>query len=94
MSNITNNNPVEIKEKAALKAALEDVSRSFDKDELDRIIHEEFFNEEAPFCSEIVDAAIRRRLLMDGIALDDDTMQRKREQLIYGVLKEIFKTDK
>lgn len=42
----------------------------------------------------LVDAAAARLLLLDGVELNADTLQREREKMIYGVLKEIFKPKK
>ena len=81
----------EIMDYATLMQALEDTDRTFSKDELTDIINDQFFNDATPLDAELVDAAIARMLLLDGVALDEASMQRQRKSVIYGVLKRILK---
>ncbi|MBQ8618159.1 MAG: hypothetical protein IJ418_11730, partial [Clostridia bacterium] len=57
-------------------------------------IHREFFEDKNPLDAGIVDAAVARLLLLDGVELNANTLQRERERMIYGVLKEIFKPER
>lgn len=81
-------------DKKTLLHKLNDSSHAFSQAELDAIIHDEFFNEAQPMDSDIVDAALTRRMQLNGIAFDDLSVQKERERMIYEVLKEIFKTGK
>lgn len=81
-------------DKTALRDALLDTGHAFTKDELARIIDNEFFNDANPLDDDLVEAAIARMLLLDGVTLDEGTMQRERERMIYGVLKKIVRGDK
>lgn len=68
---------------------LNDAGQSFTGAELDAIIHGEFFKVQA-LDSEIVDAALTRRMQLNGIALDEVSIQKERERMIYEILKKIF----
>jgi len=81
-------------EKASLLEALNDVAHLFTKGELEAIINNEFFNDENCLNTDIVDAAVTRLLLLEGIELNEATLQQSRERMIYGVLKKIFKPEK
>lgn len=78
-------------DKASLLNALTDTDRPFTRDELESVIHIEFFNDENPLDSDLVDAAISRIMLLEGKVPNADTMQKEREQMIYRILKEILK---
>ena len=43
---------------------------------------------------DIVDAALARLMLLDGITLNEETLQRQREEMIYWVFKKILKPRK
>lgn len=79
-------------QKAALLKALEDLSRSFTKAELDTIIYDEFFNGAKAFNMDVVDAALRRKMQLEGLAINKESVQKEREHMIYEVIKEIFKS--
>lgn len=85
---------MKIEDKAALAQALADQGRSFSREELEEIIQNEFFNDDNPLDIDIVDAALARLMLLDGIPLNDETLQRQREEMIYGVFKKILKPRK
>ena len=85
---------MKIEDKAALAQALADQGRSFSREELESIIQNEFFNDDNPLDIDIVDAALARLMLLDGIPLNDETLQRQREEMIYGVFKKILKPRK
>lgn len=85
---------MKIEDKAALAQALADQGRSFNREELEDIIQNEFFNDDNPLDIDIVDAALARLMLLDGIPLNDETLQRQREEMIYGVFKKILKPHK
>lgn len=85
---------MKIEDKAALAQALADQAHSFSRDELEKIIQNEFFNDDNPLDIDIVDAALARLMLLDGIPLNDETLQRQREEMIYGVFKKILKPRK
>lgn len=78
-------------DKKTLLQKLNNPNHVFSQAELDAIIHNEFFNETQPMDSDIVDAALTRRMQLNGIAFDDVSIQKERERMIYSVLKEIFK---
>lgn len=84
----------DLTDKAAIRAIIADIEWEFTRAELQKIIHWEFFEDENPLDTELVDAAAARLLLLDGVKLNVDTLQREREKMIYGVLKEIFKPEK
>ncbi len=83
----------EITGKEALKSALADMDWEFSKDELSNIIENEFFNDENELDTALVDLAIARTLLLDGVSLDEATLQQERERMIYGVLKRILRPE-
>lgn len=85
---------MKIEDKAALAQALADQAHSFSREELESIIQNEFFNDDNPLDIDIVDAALARLMLLDGIPLNDETLQRQREEMIYGVFKKILKPRK
>ena len=85
---------MKIEDKATLAQALADQRRSFNREELEDIIQNEFFNDDNPLDIDIVDAALARLMLLDGIPLNDETLQRQREEMIYGVFKKILKPRK
>ena len=72
---------------------LNDASLSFTEAELDAIIHDEFFKAQS-LDSDIIDAALTRRMQLNGIAFDEVSIQKERERMIYDILKEIFKAEK
>lgn len=84
----------DLTDKAAIRAIIADIEWEFTRAELQEIIHREFFEDENPLDAGLVDTAVARLLLMDGIELNADTLQREREKMIYGVLNEIFKRKK
>ena len=81
-------------DKKMLLQRLLDANESFTVGELDEIIHNEFFNSSQPMDSDIVDAALSRRMQLNGIVLDDLYVQKERERMIYEVLKEVFRANK
>ena len=85
---------MKIEDKAALAQALADQAHPFSREELEGIIQDEFFNDDNPLDIDIVDAALARLMLLDGIPLNDETLQRQREEMIYGVFKKILKPRK
>lgn len=91
-----NGNPAvpALDDKAGIRSIIADMDWEFSRDELQCIIHNEFFNDANPLDTGLVDAAIARLMLMDGIDLNADTLQRERERMIYGILKDIFNQQK
>lgn len=85
---------MKIEDKAMLAQSLADQAHSFSREELEEIIQNEFFNDDNPLDIDIVDAALARLMLLDGIPLNDETLQRQREEMIYGVFKKILKPRK
>ena len=85
---------MKIEDKAMLAQALADQGHSFSREELEDIIQNEFFNDDNPLDVDIVDAALARLMLLDGMPLNDETLQRQREEMIYGVFKKILKPRK
>lgn len=85
---------MKIEDKAALAQALADQAHSFSREELEAIIQNEFFNDDNPLDIDIVDAALARLMLLDGIPLNEESLQRQREEMIYGVFKKILKPRK
>ena len=89
------NRPVpDLADKAAIRAIIADTEWEFTRAELQEIIHREFFEDKNPLDAGIVDAAVARLLLLDGVELNANTLQRERERMICGVLKEIFKLER
>ena len=76
---------------AELLQALANTEREFSRVELTRIINNQFFNNRLSLNADLVDAAIARILLLDGVTLDEASLQRERERMIYGVLSKILK---
>lgn len=91
-----NGNPAApaLDDKAGIRSIIADMDWEFSRDELRSIIHNEFFNDANPLDAGLVDAAIARLMLMDGIDLNADTLQMERERMIYGILKDIFNQQK
>lgn len=56
-------------------------------------IEDEFFIDENDLDTVLVDLAVARMLLLDGVAIDETNLQQKRERMIYGVLKMILKPE-
>lgn len=79
-------------DKAAIREIIEDKEWEFTRAELQMIIHREFFEDENPLDMELIDAAVTRLLLLEGIEINADILQREREKMIHDVLKEVFKT--
>ena len=77
-------------DRATIRAITADTEWEFTQAELQKIIHREFFEDETPLDAGLVDAAVARLLLLDGIPLNADTLQCEREKMIYDILKEIF----
>ena len=80
-------------DKAVLKAKLASLDWEFTKGELAEMIENEFFNDTNGLDTALVDLAVARMLLLDGISLDDATLQQEREKMIYGVLRRILKPE-
>ena len=85
---------MKIEDKAALAQALTDQAHSFSREKLEEIIQNEFFNDDNPLDIDIVDAVLARLMLLDGIPLNEESLQRQREEMIYGVFKKILKPRK
>ena len=85
---------MKIEDKAELAQALADQAHPFNREELEGIIQNEFFNDDNPLDIDIVDAALARLMLLDGIPLNEESLQRQREEMIYGVFKKILKPRK
>ena len=85
---------MKIEDKAALAQALADQAHPFSREKLEEIIQNEFFNYDNPLDIDIVDAVLARLMLLDGIPLNEETLQRQREEMIYGVFKKILKPRK
>ena len=81
-------------DKEVLLQKLQNANESFTVGELDEIIYNEFFNSSQPMDSDVVDAALSRRMQLNGIVLDDLSVQKERERMIYEVLKEVFRANK
>lgn len=84
----------ELTDKGAIREIVPDMEWEFSRTELQEIIHREFFEDENPMDACLVDAAIARLLILDGIEISADSLQRERERIICGVLKEILQTKK
>ena len=84
----------DLADKAAIQSIISDPEWEFTRAELQAIIHREFFEDANPLDMDLVDAVVSRLLLLDGVELNADTLQREREKMIYSVLKEIFKKEK
>lgn len=80
----------ELTDKVAIRKIIPDMEWEFTRAELQEIIHREFFEDANPMDAGLVDAAIARLLILDGIELNADTLQRERERIVYGILKEIL----
>lgn len=78
-------------DKADLRQKIADTDWSFTHAKLQSIIWNEFFNDENELDGGLVDAAIARLLLLDGIDINAATLQRERERMIYGVIRQILK---
>ena len=85
---------MKIEDKAALAQTLADQAHPFSREKLEEIIQNEFFNDDNPLDIDIVDAALARLMLLDGIPLNEKSLQRQREEMIYGVFKKILKPRK
>ena len=71
------NRPVpDLADKAAIRAIIADTEWEFTRAELQEIIHREFFEDKNPLDAGIVDAAVARLLLLDGVELNANTLQR------------------
>lgn len=81
-------------DKDELQAMLADKDWSFTAEELDAIIHNEFFNDANPLDIELVDLVITRVLLLKGMQPNDDLLQKEREKMISEVLRELLKRKK
>lgn len=82
------------KEKEHLLERLENTSQPFAEEELTQIIRNEFFNDGNPLSTEIVDAALKRIMRLDGQSITEETLQARRESMIKGVFREILGMDK
>ena len=85
---------MKIEDKAALAQTLADQAHPFSREKLEEIIQNEFFNDDNPLDIDIVDAVLARLMLLDGIPLNEKSLQRQREEMIYGVFKKILKPRK
>lgn len=85
---------MKIEDKATLAQALADLGHLFSREYLEEIIQNEFFNVDNPLDIDIVDAALARLMLLDGMPLNEETLQRQREEMIYGVFKKVLKPHK
>lgn len=83
-----------VKDKAEMRGMLADSDWAFSKDELEALIHNEFFNDANPLDMELVDMVVTRMLLFEGIQPDADTLQKAREEMISGVLRKLLKPNK
>ena len=81
-------------DKAALLEALADTDHSFTKDELEEVINNEFFNDDNPLDTDLVDASVTRMLLLEGTTLDETVLQQERKRMIYGILRKILQLRK
>ena len=79
-----------LQSKDQLRVALADMSQPFSKEDLEEIIHNEFFSESNPLDCELLEAVIRRKLSMEGVSFDAVTLEKERERMIYRILGEIF----
>lgn len=84
-TNASENNP--------LLTALNDVNQSFTKEELARVIRNEFFNDDKKLDSEVVDAALKRIMSLDGEAINEQTLQTRRETMMKDVFRELLGMD-
>lgn len=82
------------KEKECLLERLGDIGQPFSEEELTQIIRNEFFNDNNPLSTEIVDAALLRTMLLDGEPISKESLQTRRESMIKGVFREILGMDK
>ncbi len=83
-----------VQDKDELRTMLTDKNWSFTAEELDAIIHNEFFNDANPLDIELVDLVITRALLLKGMQPNDDLLQKEREEMISEVLRELLKRKK
>lgn len=81
-------------DKDELRTMLADKYWTFTAEELDVIIHNEFFNDANPLDIELVDLVITRVLLLKGMQPNDDLLQKEREKMISEVLRELLKFNK
>ena len=90
----TNRNLKSVLEKGELRAMLADKSWSFTAEELDAIIHNEFFNDANPLDIELVDLVITRALLLKGCSRMMTFCRRNGKKMISEVLRELLKFNK
>ena len=86
--------PLDLLGKSDLRKRIADTEWSFTRVELQSIIHNEFFNNENTLDGGLVDAAIARLLLLDGVELSAKALYREQERIICGVIQEIIQTGK
>lgn len=79
-----------VQRKEELKSMLVDPNWAFTADELDAIIHNEFFNDANPLDTQLVDLAVTRMLLLKGIQPSATILQNEREKIITAVLQELL----
>ncbi len=79
-----------IERNAALLQQLHDSANIFSESELERIIHEQFFDEAAQMDHEVIDAVLERLLMLHGEPLTEPSLRQRKEHMIYEVLKEVL----
>lgn len=77
-------------EKAALYRILLDMDCAFSTCELERIIENEFFNDNNPIDHDLVDAALARMLQLKGVVLDENNLQEGRVEMMREVFRRII----
>ncbi len=83
---------LDLNDKNGLRQKIADVEWVFTHAELQTIIRNEFFNDENELDGGLVDAALARLLLLDGIDINAQTLQRERERMIYSVIRQILRS--
>lgn len=79
-----------ITDKVKLLAALNDENWVFTKEELERIIHDEFFIDENQMNMEVIDAALARIMKLNGEEINGTTLHANREKMMRKVFAEIL----
>lgn len=73
--------------------SLNDKTHLYTKKELEQIIRNEFFNDDKQLDIEVVDAALKRIMLLDGEAITEQTLQARRQSMMKSVFAEILGID-
>ena len=77
-------------ERGILKSRLNDLNCVFDKNQLQTIISDEFLQDDQQLDIEIVDAALKRLLLLNGVEPTEAAILEERKRMIRRILEAIF----